>query len=632
MESEEALKYYLDEVKDSQNDINNIEEDIHIPNEAEQATDFLQNAGLTDLSNLYQEGKEITENVIKDSVRQRNLTEKQAQTIRSRVRTLNKTLRSRQPRRKQRQDIRDVSWNVETSSTGTRSRSATPDSLDSLDVLNDELTSDEDQQLNSLNPFSLDSQQPGVKTKIKWTNSEPWQHRKYRGDRGDVAHSGSENVILKGYQVLTENGTLPRSTRERSGSDPTTEIHLQPLKNRHSAEISRNKLTNLHTQLSRSHTSISSKNNTSSKIYITNTETNESEAVSFEGLLKENEIEDKTSISQKFENEGVCIDQLTDSEYQYLKPLLYMELVAIFDQYKIVKSYLKRKASKNKGGNVFGVNLSTLVMRDMPRPTDNSMIPEIFQTVIKELNVRCIQEDGILRIAGQKQKLETLYNEIETKFYNNRKDVESLLNQATVHELTGILKKLLRDLPDPVFTMELFEMFYKTSLITNTEDKVKALNLLVLMLPIEHRNTYRLLLEFFLNVVNNEKHNRMNLHNVAMITAPSLFPPRLLLPKDNNKLILKHLSKEDLTKQIKDAAVCCCIVETMLKAGDKLWSVPDYLAEQAREAQKSAQIRRDLSKDKDKRIRSGKTKLARSSTQYESGNKNLPRIKRDFFI
>lgn len=60
----------------------------------------------------------------------------------------------------------------------------------------------------------------------------------------------------------------------------------------------RNKLTNLHTQLSRSHTSISSKNNTSSKIYITNTETNESEAVSFEGLLKENEIEDKTSISQ----------------------------------------------------------------------------------------------------------------------------------------------------------------------------------------------------------------------------------------------------------------------------------------------------------------------------------------------
>lgn len=32
MESEEALKYYLDEVKNSQNDINNVEEEVHLPN------------------------------------------------------------------------------------------------------------------------------------------------------------------------------------------------------------------------------------------------------------------------------------------------------------------------------------------------------------------------------------------------------------------------------------------------------------------------------------------------------------------------------------------------------------------------------------------------------------------------
>lgn len=32
MESEEALRYYLDEVKDTQNDIHHIDEEIHIPN------------------------------------------------------------------------------------------------------------------------------------------------------------------------------------------------------------------------------------------------------------------------------------------------------------------------------------------------------------------------------------------------------------------------------------------------------------------------------------------------------------------------------------------------------------------------------------------------------------------------
>lgn len=81
--------------------------------EVENATDFLHKAGLSNLSKLFQEGKEITEALVNDSVRQRHLTEKQAQTVRSRVVTLNKTLRSRQPRKKQRQDVRDVAWNVE---------------------------------------------------------------------------------------------------------------------------------------------------------------------------------------------------------------------------------------------------------------------------------------------------------------------------------------------------------------------------------------------------------------------------------------------------------------------------------------------------------------------------------------
>lgn len=88
----------------------------HSVTEAEEATEFLHNAGLSDLSNLYRQGQEITERVLSDSVRQRNLTEKQAQTVLSRVRTLNKTLCSRQPRRKHRQDVRDVTWNIEVSS------------------------------------------------------------------------------------------------------------------------------------------------------------------------------------------------------------------------------------------------------------------------------------------------------------------------------------------------------------------------------------------------------------------------------------------------------------------------------------------------------------------------------------
>lgn len=125
--------------------------------------------------------------------------------------------------------------------------------------------------------------------------------------------------------------------------------------------------------------------------------------------------------------------------------------------------YIKYLLHTILGGSVFGVNLSTLVMRDMQKPTENSMVPEIFQSILKQLNTRGVREDGILRIACQKQKLDVLCEEIETKFFSNRKEVEDRLNQATPHELTGVLKRLLRELPEPIFTTELFEMFYKTS-------------------------------------------------------------------------------------------------------------------------------------------------------------------------
>ncbi|CAH0562543.1 unnamed protein product [Brassicogethes aeneus] len=598
MESDDVLKYYLEEVTDTRHEIH-IEE-YPVQNEAEQAADFLQTVGLSDLSKVYQQGKEITDKLVNDSLRQKHLTEKQAQTVRNRVRTLNKTLKSRQTRRKQRQDIRDISWNVETSSTGTRSRSATPDSLDSGDFpAHGHISSDEDQQLSSLPPsFPIDHSSSGFKTKIKWTSSEPLQNKKFnRADKGDIAHLGSDNVVLKHYQALNEFGTLPRPQRERSGSDPTTEsASLQPIAKSPPA-IARHQSTNLHSQLSRSHNSITVQNNCS-KVYLNSNDSNEDEAVSFEGLIRQNDIDQLQDWQLE---DGVSIDELSDSEYQHLKPLLYVELFTIFDSYKI--DFHKRKASiKNKGGNVFGLKLSTLVMRDLPTPNENSMVPKIFQCVIGQLMERCLQEDGILRVAGQRQKLEILSNEIEAKFFSNRSDIEALLSQATVHDLTGVLKKLLRDLPDPIFTMELFDMFYKTSGISKMDDKIRALNLLVLMLPVEHRNTCRLLIDLFVNIIKHEKQNRMNLHNVAMITAPSFFPPRLLLPKDSNKVLSKQVNKEELHQHINGAALCCGIMETMLKTGLNLWMVPKQLACQARESQKRAQDRKDMSKEKDNKI------------------------------
>lgn len=73
----------------------------------------------------------MSTNELKSSVA--GLPRSHAEAVKQRVKALNRTVRGRtRSRHPRKPDIRDVFRDVDTSSTGTRSRSATPDSLDSL--------------------------------------------------------------------------------------------------------------------------------------------------------------------------------------------------------------------------------------------------------------------------------------------------------------------------------------------------------------------------------------------------------------------------------------------------------------------------------------------------------------------
>lgn len=104
----------------------------------ENNAELLRAMGMGHLVEVFNQCREINDTDLDVSTRQ--LSKRQADTVRKRVRVLNHTVRSRIPGRQGRgwqrkPDIRNVFRDVETSSTGTRSRSATPDSLDSIGKL-----------------------------------------------------------------------------------------------------------------------------------------------------------------------------------------------------------------------------------------------------------------------------------------------------------------------------------------------------------------------------------------------------------------------------------------------------------------------------------------------------------------
>lgn len=186
------------------------------------------------------------------------------------------------------------------------------------------------------------------------------------------------------------------------------------------------------------------------------------EPVSFENMCRE-------SVSvQEWEwiREPCCdVATLNESDLKNLQPLLWLELASLFDRHQV--SLDKRKPYKRKRkeeGRVFGVSLNALVRRDQQvTGEDSSLVPLLLQGFLDELMLRGIKEEGVLRVPGNKQKIEMLYAELEQNFYTKPENVPSILAKAGVHDLSALLKRWLRELPLPLLANDLIHLFYQTS-------------------------------------------------------------------------------------------------------------------------------------------------------------------------
>lgn len=143
-------------------------------------------------------------------------------------------------------------------------------------------------------------------------------------------------------------------------------------------------------------------NNTSTPYRITH-----DAPISFESMIRETE---KSSDGSECETiDEVCndINNIPEGDIKKLQPVLWLELATIFDKHHIALD--KRKPFKRKRkeeGNVFGVSLNALVRRDQQvTGEDTSLVPLILQSILRELISRGAKEEGILRVAGHKQKV-----------------------------------------------------------------------------------------------------------------------------------------------------------------------------------------------------------------------------------
>ncbi|XP_054738258.1 rho GTPase-activating protein conundrum [Anastrepha obliqua] len=565
--------------------------------EGELEAEWLVAAGFPQLTKPFEQGFELRTSELEPILA--SLSTHHAEAIKQRVRALNHTVRGRtKNRQKRKPDIRDVFRDFDESSTGTRSRSATPDSLDSIH--GDEVWGnasipsfvsifDHGSATDPGNGHQTLQMGKNQKQRLRRTPSAPLKGSQdiFRGShvRCDIPMFAAEGIELLGFSRI---GTI-HIPRNRSGSDPSCSvgrvhgrlIQYSNSDNNASGDSSDESLSNA-ARLSSASSSESTPQKIINKINLdtppqsVQNSPSSRDGISFENMCRETSSQDGVDVVDSSDTSlEFCtdIDTINETELKRLQTVFWLELAAIFDSNHV--SLDKRKPFKRRRkeeGNLFGVSLNALIRRDQQiTGRDSTLVPLFLEGLLEELTKRGAREEGILRVAGHKQKTEILYNELESSFYQKPKKFTQLLSSAMVHDLSALLKRWLRELPQPLLTNELIQLFYQCHALSLT-DQAKALAIICQMLPHENRNTLRSLLRFLNNVIEQKEFNKMNMHNVATIIAPSFFPPRYIHPTDKNSI----------EEQVKMAAQCCRLTNMLITRGEALFHVPNSLIEESK--------------------------------------------------
>ncbi|KAJ7583291.1 LIM domain-containing protein [Mycena floridula] len=189
-----------------------------------------------------------------------------------------------------------------------------------------------------------------------------------------------------------------------------------------------------------------------------------------------------------------------------------------------------KKNIKKKG--VFGVPLELLVEREgsdsvLGASPATLRVPSFIDDVISAMRQMDMSVEGIFRKNGNIRRLRELTDSID-------RDPASVdLTQDNAVQLAALLKKFLRDLPDPLMTFKLHRLLLasQSQVVPEPEDRKRLLHMLAIIMPKAHRDSMEVLFVFLKWVasfahLDEETGSKMDMANLATVICPSILYSR----------------------------------------------------------------------------------------------------------
>ncbi|XP_056912075.1 unconventional myosin-IXb-like isoform X1 [Takifugu flavidus] len=179
---------------------------------------------------------------------------------------------------------------------------------------------------------------------------------------------------------------------------------------------------------------------------------------------------------------------------------------------KIITDCSTRRARQDEstpGSLHFGVQVYMLTSKANP-------VPKVIEMLLMHVEINGLYTEGLYRKSGSACRAKELHQILETT------PESACLDNYVIHTITGLVKRWLRELPDPLMTFDLYTDFLHAAELPDRAEKIRAVYQKVDELPPANYNTLERLIFHLVRVAKEEEHNKMSPSSLAIVFAPCI--------------------------------------------------------------------------------------------------------------